>query len=287
MRRSGLPILAIFVLFLAIPSIAAPQSSRNAKTAIEHAIESLATEAQQALRIEKLPTDEPEFADRRLGDIPLLQLQEALVHQQDKDPFVDAYIRWQLTSFKPDFPPLDDAQFARVLDAMPKFIENPRADKELLAFLDQFKQLDPNCGSLQPFGNHDIAELMRRGEVAEAFNKPAEEIFEWTKTRLASSPARQILVQIAHCQATIASGWPSRDVKTRMTKTMKSARTDPRISPADRQLIAERLKLLIGLERRSVNEITIKKGGQVETTFTTSAVFKHDVQKWIDTLNGD
>jgi hypothetical protein len=119
--------------------------------------------------------------------------------------------------------------------------------------------------------------LYRRTNVAETFNRPAEEFYEWVRTRLASSPSRQLLVQIRHCEATIAAGWPSRDVKTKMTKAMKSARSNLQINQDQRACITARLQKLIGLERRAVNQVNIDSDGRIEVSFTTAAIYEHDI----------
>jgi hypothetical protein len=157
MRGRCLHIIASSLVMAAIASSVAAQSTRKPKPIIEQAIESLIAEAEQAIRTQKAPTGKPEFADRKLFEVPLLELQEALAKTQHQDPFIDAYIRWQLASFNPDFPPLSDSQFETLLEAMPRFIGNPRADQQLVEFLDELERIDPYCGTMRPFRTADIA----------------------------------------------------------------------------------------------------------------------------------
>ncbi|MHC4429292.1 MAG: hypothetical protein ACYS0D_11935, partial [Planctomycetota bacterium] len=81
----------------------------------------------------------PDFAkrDEAPTEIAPEDLVEALTQRADKDPFTDAYIRWQLSSFDLDLNLLDAATFGRLVRQAPVLMANPRADSQVIALFDR------------------------------------------------------------------------------------------------------------------------------------------------------
>src|SRR5687767_11795008 len=107
LRSSARSTLVIAALSL-IAAMAAAQSSnrRSARqpTLLQNAIAHLVDEAKFAIREGKLHHQKADYAQRFPADIPLRDLTEAIASAVDSEPFIDAYVRWQLTSFNPSLP---------------------------------------------------------------------------------------------------------------------------------------------------------------------------------------
>jgi hypothetical protein len=275
-----------------LASDAGAQTSRPARPAkrqspIQEAIKFLVEEAQQAKRDLKLPSNTADFAPRFDREISDHELIGALTQSLHDDSFIDAYIRWQLTSFDPDPPELDDRQFLKLMANAPAMVQNPRADEQVVALFQKAEQ----SGSLSHREldrlRQAASELDRRTQIAQAMNLPAEGYRDWIASKLTDGGPRRLQWLIERCAGTITAGWPSRSIKAAMTKQFKAVANDNIFTPSQRQLIAEQLRRLIGLKRVSVNKITFLAGNTVQVTFSTTAVDEDDVEKWIAQLNGE
>ena len=277
--------VALAIIFFA----AGAQSSRNAKdkSAIQKAIAHLVEEANFAIREGKLHNEKSDYATRFTSEIPLRDLSEAVAGHVHAEPFIDAYVRWQLISLSPSLPDLDDRQFIALISNTPAMVVNPKADA---AVISRFEHAESASGlSFDQIGELRLAkvELERRVAIADSFNRPAREFRNWLSDQFATSRMRQHSLVIEECAATIKSGWPPRSIKSKLTKIMKHLGDDSSISQAQRQFIAQQLRQLATIEkRRAINEITFSKGG-VDVTYTNINVDQDDIEKWISQLNGD
>jgi hypothetical protein len=280
-------------LVLSLAVAAAPQSTRPSRTSsreptIKQAIAELIDEARAVAKEERLDIRSPDFAKRFDGEVPNDDLIAALSKPAHKEPFIDAYVRWQLTSFDPSWTALDETVALKLMAATPKMLENPRADSSVV---DTFKSVDNNS-QLSPAELRRLRvladELAQRTATMTSFNTPAEGYRDWVQGKIeeSASHAAALLWLIERCHATISAAWPSRSLKARMTKDFKAAGLDRDITPQQRQLIAEQARKLIDLKRTAINEITFMDNGSVNVTFSTYAVDEEDVEKWIALLNG-
>ena len=117
----------------------------------EEAIKLLAEEARQAKADLALPTETPDFADRFDREMDPADILRTIARRGNRDPFIDAYIRWQFTSFDVSLPDLDDRNFARLMDEAPTMVENPKADRSAIALLDQYDRAGELSPENQPF----------------------------------------------------------------------------------------------------------------------------------------
>ena len=144
-------IVAVAIILLA----AGAQSSRASKDkpAIQRAISHLVEEANFAIREGKLHNEKSDYATRFPSEIPLRDLSEAIAAPVDPEPFIDAYVRWQLTSFKPSLPDLDDRQFMALIANAPALVANPKADS---AVISRFELAEGESGPGRMSEPHEI-----------------------------------------------------------------------------------------------------------------------------------
>lgn len=277
---------------MVVTALAAAQHSgkrpAKSKSALESAIAHLIDEAKFAIREGKLHYQQADYATRFPADIPLRDLTEAIAAPVDPEPFIDGYVRWQLTSFKPSLPDLDDRQFLTLIGEAPAMVANPKADPAFITTFEQ-AQAAPSL-SQQQIIELRLAkvELDRRVALADSFNLPAREYRKWLADQFPASRVRQYCLSIQECAATTKAGWPPRAIKSKLTKIMKHAGDNSSITQAQRQFIAQQLRQLTTIEkRRAINEITFPRKGGMDVTFSNIHIDQDDVDKWIAQLNGD
>jgi hypothetical protein len=290
MIRSGLCALAVWMLVAtAAPSpgdrAVRERRSKEAEQPIERATAALVKEAVEVRQAGRLRSDAADFKARSAETIPVPELQAALVARVHRDPFIDAYVRWQLTSFDPPLPEMDDPQFGELIDDAPRMAPNPRAAEEIVAM---FEQAD-DAGVLEARDlarlTEASAELDRRTAAAEAMNRPAAAWRDWVDLKLGETGPRRLHWLLERCGATIEAGWSTRAIKTRLTREFNRAAGDRSITERDSARLAAHAQQLAGRSKRFVKEITLLAGGEVDASFSTAAVDKADVQAWMDRLN--
>ena len=274
---------------LALLSATSPQSTRPSHEAhIKRAITQLIDEARAAAKEDAFIRFSPDFAKRFDGEIANDELIAAISRPAHKEPFIDGYVRWQLTSFDPSWPALDDATVLKLMAATPKLLENPRAEP---AAVEAFKRADgqSQLSSIEVRRLNELADdLTKRSDSIKSFNTPAEGFRDWVRSKIESAdlPASELLWLIERCHATISAGWPSRSIKAQMTKAFREAGLNRDITPEQRGAVAEQARKLIGLKRTTINEITFMDNGSVNVSFSTYAVDEDDVNSWIPLLHG-
>jgi len=264
-----------------------PSHSARQSSPIQNALAQLIREAQQSRRDQQLLYTSADFAKRFMQEVPGEDVIAAILKPAHQDSFVDAYVRWQLTSFNPDLPKLDDSQFLKLMASAPPMIENPRADQDMVATFQQAEKADHIHDRELARLRSVSAELNRRTSIAQSLNAPAEGYRDWIADHLPKIGPRRTQWLIERCAATIQAGWPSRNIKAKMTKEFKAASTDGSISLPQRDMIARQARRLIGLKRTAINEITFPGDGSVNVTTTTPAIDEDDVNKWIGSLNAE
>lgn len=287
------PILTIALLaVLANLGISASSSAQQTKPdekkheAVRKAIRELTREAQQAMRQEQLPAEEADFASRFDAEVPEEDVLQALAEPVHREPFIDAYVRWQLTSFEPDLSKMSDRSFRRLLQSAPRLQSNPMADERLLRVVQEAEETDYLSGS-------DIREL--RGMVqqaeqhttrAEQMNKPAEAFRTWVREHLGTDNLRGLQWLIENCAANIEAGWPVQGEKTRLTKAFKEAADAEDFSRDQKRTLAQQTQRLAGMHRRFIRNVEFLANDDIQTMIGTSGVSRGDVERWIQSLAG-
>lgn len=253
---------------------------------LKDAIDGLIAEAQVAMTEEAMPVAEPEFASRTETTFDAEALAAAILSPQHEHPFVDAYVRWQLTSLAVDMPELDEAEFFHVLNHLPELLENPRAKESLVSMMERADETGP----LSRHDSQHLREAVHAMEwmsaTAEAFNVPALELREWISGRFPLNDPRRLLMLVEQCAATVEAGWAPRAIKSHISRTFSSASTNPSLTETERRAVLGELPRLTSLERRLVNTVTFLGDGSVRVRFSTAAITKRDVENWTERLMG-
>lgn len=231
----------------------------------------------------------PDFAKRddAPGGIASEDLVEALTRRADKDPFTDAYVRWQLSSFDLDLNLLDAATFGRLVREAPVLMANPRADGQVIALFDRVAETGPLAEEdLQQFRDL-VARLDAETARVKAMGGPATAFHEWVQKRVDEHPLRSRQWLLVRLAMTTSAGWPVARLKTEVTRTLAQAASDATLTAAQRALLARQLRALSRLEpRRVVDEVTFMADGSVRVSFVTSEVSEEDIGRWLERVGG-
>lgn len=266
-----------------------PPGSRQSAKALEQAIRQLTAEAEQALREARIDAlSRPDVRARFQGG-PILEsdLVAALTTPQHREPFIDAYIRWQLTSFDPAWPDLDDHAFARFMDRTPRLLDNPRADPNVLDVLRRAESGGPLAPQFITHLRADLAALEDRTRRIEAMNRPAIEFRAWVAKKLGDTGPRPRQWMIEELAARIIAGWDVSDIKAAMTRNFTASVSDQSFTPEQREMVYAQLLTLRGRKRVFAGEVTFLANGAIRASESTAQVTNENLETWRRRLAGE
>jgi len=234
----------------------------------------------------RLEHDTPDFNTRFIDDIGADRLSRAIVQPQHEDPFIDAYIRWQLSSFDPPLPEMDDTIFLRMMDAAPQMTENPKAASHVLGTMADVERVG-RLSQTQTEKLRAYAESLNdQAMIAQEMNRPALEWRQWIADKVGETGQRPRLWMIENLAATILAGWPVSDLKGDISRDFTKSVNDQTLTAEQRQVLVLHLSRLIGPGRRYFDDVTYFADGSVKMTVRTSSVDRDDVENWRRRLAG-
>ena len=270
-------------LVVAGPAIAQPPP-RSPTATLASAIKTLLDEARLAKIEEQLPRQDADFA-RRAGQQPLppLIVGRQLIRRADRDPFVDAYVRWQLTSFEPALPEMTDREFERFLSELPPMLENPRANGSLLGDVNAALRAGALGESTQAALRRRLDALAAQTGRARTMNRPATRLYDWVARQLPQTGARALQLELARLDALVDAGWPSDTAKSHLEDLFNASARDRSFTPDQRRLVASQAQRLAGRTRVFLISARIDQGALV-AQFNDTGVYDFDVKRWTRAL---
>ena len=203
--------------------------------------------------------------------------------------FVDAYVRWQLTSFNPILPDMGDREFLRLMADAPKLIDNPCAEEKIVASFEVAE-------SAAEITQRDLermrtawSEMARQRQAVETLNGPAIAWRTWIDNQLPPRGPRKVQWLIERVASTVSTGWDARDAKgdlTRMTRDLGKSVGDLALSNAQTQMVCDQIGRMKGLRRRMIEDVAFLANGRVDVSFFNLYVSDDDIEKWIEALGG-
>ena len=260
--------------------------STNEHALIKEARKLLIAEAEQAKKDKQLPTLSADFANRFNKQIPVEDLTAAILERVHRDTFIDAYVRWQFTSFDPDLPDFSDQQFARFMNNIPSFIDNPRADSETVYSMKNLSKSGRLLKNQWPQFEEFVNTLDKQTQLAEIFNEPARSFADWVQTKLGKTGHLPRLWLLARCAATIDAGWSTQSIKTKISRQFTDSVKDETFTSDQRRHVIKQAQRIVDRKRVFVNEITYMADGSVRVSFSTCTVTQKNVKNWSDRLAG-
>lgn len=253
--------------------------------AVRDAISQLRAEALHARQQQTLPA-KPDFASRFKGSLSAQQLKALISQPTNPDPFVDAYIRWQLTSIG-EAPQWSDRELILLLHSLPPMIENPRAAGHVVELFERAAVAEQLSVAERARLQEMVHELDEQVSIVETLNRPALELRHWLREAQGESSLQRVLVLIEHLATTVNGGWPTQGIKMRLSRACTESALDPALTNAQRQMLAEQMQSMVGRRRRFLNEVTFMANGTVNVTFSNARILQRDVDGWIERLAGE
>lgn len=281
--RRRLAVLVAAGLLAAAPAIAQPPPRSPAAT-LATVLKTLLDEARLAKTEEQLPRQDADFAHQG-GQQPLppLIVGRHLIRRADRDPFVDAYVRWQLTSFEPTLPEMTDREFERFLSELPPMLENPRANGSLLGDINAALGAGALPESTQTALRRRLDTLAAQASRARTMNRPAMNLYDWVSSQLPQTGARALQLQLARLGALVDAGWPSDAAKSRLEELFNASARDRSFTAEQRRLVASQAQRLAGRTRVFLTSARIDQGALV-AQFNDTGVYDFDVKRWTRAL---
>ncbi len=277
-------------LFMAVSCLSAGNATASRHDppirSLESIIAVLIEEANAAREAGQFAHDEPSFATRCDPPPRLEEIRDAIMHRQHEDGFVDAYIRWQLTSFDPPPPELDDAAFLDAMDATPPLLENPNAAPALLDLMGRVEAAGALSAENTEKLRRHVEGLNDQVMRIEELNRPAREWRAWVAEHLGDTGARPRLWMVENLAAHISAGWPVSELKGDLSRNFTDSVKDQGFTAEGRQAVVLALSRLIGPGRKYFHDLTYRADGSVSVTLRTAAVDREDVETWRRRLAG-
>ena len=226
----------------------------------------------------------PDFATRFQSPLHPQLLSEAMIAPADRDSFVDAYVRWQLTSFQPSLPEMDDREFIAFMAAAPAMIPSPRAEAATVRVFQRAREAQ----SISPAALKQLRDLASQLEAqtatAQTMNRSAIGFRDWVATQLGETGHRPRLWMLERCAATAVAGFPVGQLKSQITTEFRESVADRSFTQPQRELVAQQAARLVDLERTIVDSIVFTATGGVEVSFQRVRIDADDVARWTDRL---
>lgn len=275
------PVALVITLLITGAAISTSvQSKQRSSTAIlAEAIKTLTDEARQAKETQQLPRQKADFATSFKQTLPSELVSRKIIRQVNRDDFVDAYVRWQLTSFNPTLPELDDREFASFLSSLPKLLDHPRADKLLLSDINKAIRAGILDEKSQEQLNSKLTDCTKMTSVASALNLPNTRLRTWILSQLPQTGAKPIQLKLDQLAKTVQAGWPVDRIKTQLDKLFEKSDRDRSFTIKQRQTVARQALKLIGMNRVFLARANITDG-TISADFDDSAVYDFEVRRW-------
>lgn len=262
---------------------------------INKAIALLTAEAREAMKENRLPRQETTFAREFLREhereaIPGDLVRKRFERRINRDPFIDAYVRWQLLGFEPAWPgdSLKDTDFDRLIEELPALLANPRCDRAFIARVnDAIRRQQVSDAEAQAIREADAALTARASEVNN-LNRPALEIRRWlergAEERGGESAVRAHLLRLERVRALVSAGWNAEGQKRDILRRFEAAKRDPTLTDEHRARLAQAARSMIGLRAPIVTRVGIGNENAVEAQFDEAAVYDFEVNEWVRAL---
>lgn len=260
-----------------------PAPQEPSAAALAEAIKILIDEAKQAKHDQQLPRATADFAGGFGREVPPEMLARRMARRAHADGFVDAYVRWQLTSFDPLLPDLDERALERFLAQLPPLLHNPHAEETLIESLGSAAREGQLPPRVQADVRRGLDDLAKRAGLVQALNRPALELRDWIDKKLPESGPPRLMAALERCGALVEAGWEASPAKLEVEQRFRAGGRDLTLTSQQRVRLAAQAGRLAGRSRTYVRSARIVEGALV-VDYQDTAVYNFDVRRWIKLL---
>ncbi len=241
-----------------------------------------------AIAIEKKRQDMPKEANfaREATVIPPLELiAQNISRTQDRKPFIDAYIRWQLTSFDPPLPEMSKSRQQALLSQLPALNPNPLANPVVLQRINELLQIPILNENEQAQVIQEYTKMSEARLAANERNIPAKGLRMWLIKSYPPASRSGIEARVELVAALVTTGWNAKGAKNLLASSCEMAGQQASLTPAEQQALARLLSKLIGLGTTAIQ--SLRTGDfTLQVEFHSSMVQDYEVRQWTRMLHG-
>jgi hypothetical protein len=218
------------------------------------------------------------------------------VHHR-REPVVDAYIRWQLLSYRPRLEELEEWEIEKLFTELPELVKNPCADPAVVERYEQMvtaieemaEQSEDRAQRYTYKVQEEWWRLRDERDKAELLNRPAhafamywrEHIKELGGVRGPHEPR----LAWADFLNTFEAGWKVSAEKGRLTRALNERRGDETFIRRDRIKLKQRIAKYVGVEYRVLDGVDIPLRGVPDLTIGRRYVSEGDAKRWFEALD--
>lgn len=265
------------------PRTRPPDKPPTPTAALAMLIAQLSNEGIEALRTGHLVRNHPNVASDFAYEPAMPQLARAVIEAQHRDHFIDAYIRWQLTSYQPTLPRLTEKQWEQVIQDLPMIPINPRADDDLIKLLNRGLQAGELSESDQKQINERLELMSSIESNRRALMTPAMELRAWLMKKNEDSLYRQIIFSLEQTAALVQAGWPTGDYGAKTAELFAMVQRDREFTDPQKRRAAAVAQGFTGITRVYVSSARINEN-RLEVNFENTAIYDFDVRKWVRSM---
>ncbi len=248
-------------------------------------ITQLTLEGQQLVDGGSLPRAHPSIASEFPYELPEAQLALCLTTRQHREPLVDAYIRWQLTSFSPAIPELRPNQVQKLLDELPGLAVNPRADDELIRMMNRALEAGELSEADQETITQTLEEMGEYVSKRRALNTPALELRLWLEEQFEDNLPMRILLALERCDALVTAGWELGSHGAETERRFMEVARNREFTDDDRRIVTRAAGRIIGTSRVYVRSARIVEN-RLEVNFADTGLYDFEVRRWLRKMDG-
>jgi hypothetical protein len=255
----------------------------------------LTAEAELAAEEGRLLRQETTFAREFLERNGRASLDSDLVFRRlarppSDDPFIDAYVRWQMLGFAPAWPEdgraFDDEAFELLLSELPALMMNPRSDRETIARINSAIARE-QVSDAEAEGLRQLDQSLREQSAAvQNLNRPALEFRRWIEEQCGDTGHRHHQARLERLGALVAAGWPTEELKRQIAQQFETAQRDKTFAAEERARVAEQAAKLIGRRTPVLQSVGVGENNSPQAQFDETAVYDFVVNEWIRLLQG-
>ncbi len=243
----------------------------------------LATRGKALLVSEESP--DKRFKLKNIDDIDTRVFEQRIIKPTHNDPFVDAYIRWKLTSFPIHLPQLSDIAFQKLLEQLPKYPENPRANKTLCDSVARAAAIG------RPLNRPEILSLKNKLEesntqykIAKSQTTPADMFRLWVIEELQNKPSLLSLAHLERIAATVSAGWNARKAVAQAETAFTTINANGGLPPDAQNELHIICSRISGINRLTLRDVDISFEGTIVPHWQSTAVDEFDLKRLLRLL---
>ncbi len=254
-------LVSLFIL-LSMGVGARADETSDQRPPLDQAVQTLGDEARAALKPEAaFPRQASDFAQTSGLEVPGDEVIKALSKRLDRNPVVDAYIKWQLISYEPILSTLHPSKQIRVIEAMPQLLQMGQIDRRLVSQISRYSGREPKGAEKQALDKL-IAEYYRQQDQLAAYNNPAMAYQNLIIERMPPANAMNAFASIKALELhMLATTDKVSKLRGNVVDACRAIKDDQSVSPAVRTELIRRLKALTGGRPGTYTKIEQKDNG--------------------------